>query len=313
MKDLGRTKFCLGLQIEHLPRGIFVHQSTYTKKVLERFNMSKAHPMKTLMVVRSLEEDKDPFRRGSDDEKPLGPEVPYLSAIGALMYLANSTRPDIEFAVNLLAHHSTNPTRRHWIGIKPILRYLNGTQDFDLYFPKNQDLRLVGYADAGYLSDPHNARSQTGFMFLCGGTAISWTSCKQTLVATSTNYLETIALYEAARECAWLQRMTSHIQKSCGLSSVDTPTIIYEDNVACVAQMQMGYIKNNMIKHMSPKFFYTHELQKQGEVNILKVQSCDNVADLFTESLPATTFRKCIHDIGIRRLRDLQSSEGDRP
>jgi len=55
MKDLGRTKFCLGLQIEHLPGGIFVHQSTYTKKVLERFNMSKAHPVKTPMVVRSLE------------------------------------------------------------------------------------------------------------------------------------------------------------------------------------------------------------------------------------------------------------------
>jgi hypothetical protein len=43
MKDLGRTRFCLGLQIEHLPEGILVHQSTYTKKVLERFNMSKAH------------------------------------------------------------------------------------------------------------------------------------------------------------------------------------------------------------------------------------------------------------------------------
>ena len=99
MKNLGRTKFCLGLQIEHLPRGFFIHQSTYTKKVLERFNMSKAHPVKTLMVVRSLEEDKDPFRPRSDDEKPLGPEVPYLSAIGALMYLTNRTRSDIAFVV----------------------------------------------------------------------------------------------------------------------------------------------------------------------------------------------------------------------
>jgi hypothetical protein len=181
--------------------------------------------------------DKDPFRPRSDDEKPLGLEVPCLSAIGALMHLANCTRPDIAFAVNLLAHHSANPTRRHWVGVKTILRYLNGTQDLGLYFLKNQDLRLVGYADVGYLSDPHNARSQTGFMFLCGGTAISWTSCKQTLVATSTNHSEIIALYEAAQECAWLRRMTNHIQKSCGISTVDTPTIIYEDNAACVTQM----------------------------------------------------------------------------
>jgi hypothetical protein len=107
--------------------------------------------------------------------------------------------------------------------------------------------------------------------------------------------------------------MTNHIQKSCGLSTADTLNNIYEDNAACIAQMQAGYIKNNMTKHNSPNFFYTHELQKQGEVNILKVQSCDNVADLFTKSLPATTFRKFIHDIGLRRLRDLQSSGGDRP
>ena len=64
--------------------------------------MSKCHPLKTPMVVRFLEVDKDPFRTKGDDEV-LGPEVPYLSAIGALMYLANCTRSDITFTVNLLA------------------------------------------------------------------------------------------------------------------------------------------------------------------------------------------------------------------
>jgi hypothetical protein len=113
MKDLGETKFCLGLQIEHLPEGIFVCQSTYCKKVLERFNMIKAHPLKTPMVVRSLEMETDPFRPKSGDGKSLGPEVPYLSAIGALMYIANCTRPDIAFVVNLLARYSADPTRRH--------------------------------------------------------------------------------------------------------------------------------------------------------------------------------------------------------
>jgi hypothetical protein len=173
MKDLGKTKFCLGLQLEHLPEGVFVHQSTYTKRVLEKFNMSKCHPLKTPMVVRSLEADKDPFRPKGDDEEVLGPEVPYLSAIGALMYLANCTRPDIAFAVNLMARYSAAPTRRHWVGVKTILRYLQGTQDLGLWFPKNQAPTMVGYVDAGYMSDPHNARSQTGFVFLCGGAAIS--------------------------------------------------------------------------------------------------------------------------------------------
>ena len=115
---------------------------------------------------------------------------------------------------------------------------------------------MVGYANASYMSDPHNTISQTDFMFLYGGVAISWRSVKQTLVATSTNHLEIITLYEAARECVWLRWMINHIQKSCGMNIIDTPTIIYEDNAACVAQMHMGYVKSNLTKHIAPKFFY---------------------------------------------------------
>jgi hypothetical protein len=170
------------------------------------------------------------------------------------MYLANSTRPDIAFAINLLARHSVAPTRRHWTGGKQILRYLNGTKDLGLFFQKNNDPNLVGYADAGYMSDPHNARSQTGFVFLHGGTTISWKSSKETLVATSTNHSEIIALYEASRECG----------QSCGIGSSESPIIIYEDNVACISQMQIGYIKSNITKHIAPKLFYPYELQLSG-------------------------------------------------
>ena len=88
MKDLGITKLCLGLQIEHLCNGIFVHQSNYIQKMLKHFNMDKAHPLSTPMVIRSLDIKKDPYRPREKNEKVLGPEVPYLSAIGALMYLA---------------------------------------------------------------------------------------------------------------------------------------------------------------------------------------------------------------------------------
>src|SRR6266498_1870915 len=113
MKDLGQTKFYLGLQLEHLPAGILIHQSAYIQKILEKFNMDKLYPSKTPMVVRSLDTNKDQFRPRHENEELLGPEVPYLSAIGALMYIANCTRPDIAFAVNLLARYSVAPTRRH--------------------------------------------------------------------------------------------------------------------------------------------------------------------------------------------------------
>ena len=73
MKDLGKTKICLGLQIEYLVDGVFIHQSAYTKKILKRFYMDKAHPLSTPMVVRSLEVSKDPFRPQEENEEPLGP------------------------------------------------------------------------------------------------------------------------------------------------------------------------------------------------------------------------------------------------
>jgi hypothetical protein len=98
----------------------------------------------------------------------------------------------------------------HWNGIKNILRYLNGAIDLGLFFQRNQESDLIRYAHASYLSDPQNDRSQIGFVFLHGGTAISWKSVKQTLIATSTNHSEIIALYEASIECVWLRRVIKH-------------------------------------------------------------------------------------------------------
>jgi hypothetical protein len=161
MKDLGKTKFCLGLQIEHLETAILVHQSAYVKKVLEKFNMDNAYPQRTPKIVRALKNVKDPFRPKQEGEEVLGEEYPYLSAIGVLMYLANNTRPDIAFAVNCLARYNVAPTMCHWKSIKNILRYLNGTIDLGLFFQRNQESNLIGHVDAGYLSDPQNGISQT--------------------------------------------------------------------------------------------------------------------------------------------------------
>ena len=76
MKDLGKKNFCLGLQIEHLPNGILVHQSTYIEKILKQIYMNKTHPLSTPMVGWSLDVKKDPFRPQEDDEETLGPKVP---------------------------------------------------------------------------------------------------------------------------------------------------------------------------------------------------------------------------------------------
>jgi hypothetical protein len=84
----------------------------------------------------------------------LGPEDPYLSDNVALMYLANNTRSDIAFVVNYLSRHSATPTMRHCNDIKNILRYIHGTSYNGLFFRKNKDHSLIGYADVDYLSYP---------------------------------------------------------------------------------------------------------------------------------------------------------------
>ncbi|XP_059282108.1 secreted RxLR effector protein 161-like [Lycium ferocissimum] len=206
--------------------------------------MDNAHPLSTPMVIHSLETSKDPFRPQKENKELFGPEVPYLSAIGALMYLANATRPDIAFSVNLLARYSSFPTRRHGNRIKHILQYMKGTIDMGLFYANNGSADLVGYAYAGYLSDPHKARSQTGYLFTCGGTAISWRSTKQSIVATSSNHAEIIAIHEASRECVWLRSVTHFIKERCGLKrDTKIPTVLYEDTAACIAQLKGGFIK----------------------------------------------------------------------
>ena len=147
----------------------------------------------------------DSFCPCEKGEELLGFEVPYLSVIGALMYLANYTCLDIDFLVNLLEKYSSATTRRHWNGIKHILRYLQGTIDMGLFYSNELKQQLLGYANVGYLSDPHKVKSQTGYVFNYNGIAISWRLFKQTMVATSLNHSEVLAIHKASRECIWLR------------------------------------------------------------------------------------------------------------
>jgi hypothetical protein len=81
----------------------------------------------------------------------------------------------------------------------------------------------------------------------------------------------------------------------------------------CIAQMQLGYVKNNVTKHITPKFFYPNELQVNGDISILQTNTCDNLVDLFTKSLLYSTFSKCVAGIGIHQLRYLYDLGGALP
>ncbi|MBW0489672.1 hypothetical protein O181_029387 [Austropuccinia psidii MF-1] len=87
----------------------------------------------------------------------------YQQAIGSLNYLAQHTRPDIMYTVNQLSHYCMNPTAKHRIALKHLLRYLKGTMTFNLTYKKSKSLSLIselmGWADADYANAKEDRKS----------------------------------------------------------------------------------------------------------------------------------------------------------
>jgi len=138
---------------------------------LKHFYIDNVHPLSTPIVVWLLDAKKDHLRPLEEDEEILSPEVPYLSVIGALMYLVNYTRPDIAFTVNLLARYNFTPTKTLEWG--PTYTSLSLRNNKIGLFYSGLNSQLIGYAATGYLSDPHKERSQTSYLFTYRGTAFS--------------------------------------------------------------------------------------------------------------------------------------------
>ena len=103
--------------------------------------------------------------------------------------------------------------------------------------------------------------------------------------------------------------MIGHIFHTYQMSSInETPTVLFKDNAACIAQIKSGYIKGDWTKHISPKFFYTHELHKNIEIDVHQICWSENLIYLFTKSLPTSVFDRFVSLIGMHCLKVLYSS-----
>lgn len=114
-------------------------------------------------------------------------------------------------------------------------------------------------------------------------------------------------IHETSRECMWLRSISQYIKWACKLTTdKEVPTVLFEDNVACKIHLKARYIKGDRMKHISSKFFYTHDLQESSEINIQQIRSCDNLDDLFTKALLTTTFEKLVRKIDLSNLKNLK-------
>ncbi|GKD88938.1 retrovirus-related pol polyprotein from transposon TNT 1-94 [Tanacetum coccineum] len=138
---MGQMSFFLGLQVSQNPRGIFINQSKFALEILKKFGMDLCDPVDTPMVDRL-----------NLDEVPLGIPVDqtrFRSMVGSLMYLTAS-RPDLVFTICMCARYQASPTKKHLKALKRVFRYLRGTINWGLWYPKDTAMALTAYADTDH-------------------------------------------------------------------------------------------------------------------------------------------------------------------
>jgi len=101
------------------------------------------------------------------------------------MHLASATRPDISFAVSKLSRFTSNPGNDHWCGIDRVMRYLKGTMSYGIHYSGYLGV-LEGYSDSNWITNDDELKATSGYIFTLGDSAVSWRSCKQTILTKST-------------------------------------------------------------------------------------------------------------------------------
>ena len=169
MKDLGETDVILNVKLLREGNGgVTLLQSHYVEKILSRFGFSDCQPAPTPC---------DPSVLLRKNRRIARDQLRYSQIIGSLMYLASATRPDILFTVRKLSQFGSNPGDNHWCALERVMRYLKSTVSYDIHYTGYPKV-LEGYCDANWISDANEVHATNGYVFLLGGGAVSWKSCK---------------------------------------------------------------------------------------------------------------------------------------
>ena len=197
MSMMGELTYFLGLQIKQTNEGIFINQTKYTKELLKKFSMDTATTYDTPMHIKTkLEKEED---------KPNVDNKLYRGMIGSLLYLTAS-RPDIMFSVCLCARFQSSPKESHLIAVKRILRYLRGSPNLGLWYPRNTSFDLIGFSDADYAGSKIDRKSTSGTCQFLGPCLVSWSSRKQNSVAISTTEAEYVAAGSCCAQILWMRQ-----------------------------------------------------------------------------------------------------------
>ncbi|KAI7703162.1 hypothetical protein KC353_g14273 [Hortaea werneckii] len=281
MTDCGPVGHYLGMVVtrDRIAGTITLTQTGYVRKILKEFGMDDAKPAATPMEAGGVSLEK------RSDETAAPVEVArYQSAVGSLMHLMTTTRPDIAFALSVVARFAQSPDDSHWKAVKRIMRYLCGTASLGITLGSCKT-GLTGYSDADWGGDPATRRSTSGYIFMMGGGPISWCSKRQATVALSSCEAEYIALTQATKEAVWLRLLLREL----GVPTTE-PTRILADN-----QGAMALAKNpefhTRTKHIDIQYHFVRQEVGRKRIQLEFVGSESMLADCLTKALPATKFQ----------------------
>uniref|UniRef100_A0A2N9F3D5 Reverse transcriptase Ty1/copia-type domain-containing protein n=1 Tax=Fagus sylvatica TaxID=28930 RepID=A0A2N9F3D5_FAGSY len=211
--------------------------------------------------------------------------VPYAQVVGSLMYAMTSTRPDICYAVGLVSRYQSNPSKAHWQAVKRIFRYLQMTKSMELCFVL-EELEIKGFTDADFAGDTEDRKSTSGYVFLFGGTAVSWLSKKQGCVAKYTMEAEYIACSTAVSNVVWIKRFVDSLK----LDVQDRPVNVFCDNKFAISLIKSGE-NSSKDKHIDVNYHYIQDIVERGEIKVNFVPSAKMMADPMTKGLTLNQFR----------------------
>jgi hypothetical protein len=279
LKVMRKPKIFLGVEFSRAGGCLRLHQKSYITKLCSRFSINDqkySTPMETRLKL---------------NKTGIPREEPGLRAIlGALLFVARNSRPDIMFAVNYLSRFQSEGRPEIMKYAKRILAYLNNTISFSLVFDCSNDLPLHSYVDASF-ADASDSKyeSTTGNLIFNYGNLISWSTRKQNRTSTSTSEAEYVALNDTVREIIFLREMNRQI---CDITSVAK---IFEDNAQALRYAQGT--ETTTSRFLLTKEHAIRESVEREEVSIEKVSGECQLADIMTKALNRANFERLRNEI----------------
>ncbi|GJV85897.1 retrovirus-related pol polyprotein from transposon TNT 1-94 [Tanacetum coccineum] len=254
------------------------------KDILLKYGMESSDPVDTPMVEKSkLDEDTQ--------EKAVDP-THYREMIGTLMYLIAS-RPDLTFVVCMCARYQAKPTEKHLHAVKRIFKYLRGTVNRRLWYPKVSSIALTAYADADHTGCQDTRRSTSGCMQLLGDRLVSWSSKRQKSDAISSTEAEYISMSGCCAQILWMRSQLTDY----GLGFNKIP--MFYDNKSAIA-LCCNNVQHSRSKHINIIFHFIKEQVENGVVELYFVNMEYQLADIFTKAICRERIEFLINKLGMR-------------